>query len=570
MRLLITRRTKLLVPAVIVAITAAWIIWNRPTKVDLATYVPADSLAFVGADDLPALAAGIEGTEAWRNLASPLGAPTNLLPSRWLISVAKWTGIGSADAVLAARSQFVLVFAQPEASASEQTLIIKPHAALIIETDTSQRRMRSTIESHLQAFADRVYGQSVLTRRQAGDLELGDWSSSDGKRHLIAAFVDTTVIIGNDEATVLHCADVRRGRISSIADTPQLQQLRRRMSSTAVVFGYVPKAGVQPLVQAWVLNRPGITSDQLTYAQLISKAFGNLIDGFGWTSNFDSLGARDRCVVLLASGVGESLASSIGTTPVSAAADFSFVPSDAFSVVAYQIKEPATFWKELDTAVAAHSDVLGAVAAHQVLRAVLQPYGIADANAFFSAVGTRVQMIRLEKDGPPVLLAAAFDRAALRKLAEQRIGAAAKLSEIDGAQVMMSSDGRWTAFLGDNFLLGPTESVQRCLTAKANSKSINSVSTFRRANELVDLSMPAIAINFSVDRSSAVSFVKLFSSEPRSSFLSHSAAIEQASNAIPYSVSVTNVRAEGVEWDSRSAFGILGSLFNTLGGEDVR
>ena len=570
MRVLITRRTKLLVPAVIVAVTVVWIIWNRPARVDLATYVPADCLAFIGADDLPALTGGVEQTEAWRGLAAPLGASASLLPNRWLIAAAKWTGIGSVDALLAARSQVALVFAQPEASANEQTLIIKPHAALIIETHTSQRRMRSTIETHLQAFADRVYGQAVLTRRQASDLELGDWSSSDGKRHIIAAFVDTTVIVGNDEATVLHCADVRRGRISSIADTPQLQQLRRQMNPTALVFGYVTNVGVQPLVQAWVLNRPGITSDQLTYAQLISKAFSNLIDGFGWTSNFDSLGAHDRCVVLLASGVGERLASTIGTTPISASKDLSFVPPDAFSVGTYQIKEPAAFWKELDTAVAAHSDVLGAVAAHQVLRAVLQPYGIADANAFFSAIGTRVQMIRLEKDAPAVLLADTFDRAALRKLAEQRIGAAARVSQIDGAEVMISSDGRWAAFLGDNFLVGPTEAVQRCLTTKTNSKSIASVGAFRRANELVDLSTPALAINLSLDKSSAVSFVKLFSRETSSAFLSNAAAIDQASSAIPYSVSVTTVRGDLVEWDSRSAFGILGSLFTTFGGDSAR
>src|SRR5436190_15316328 len=175
MRVLITRRTKLLVPAVVVALTVAWIIWNRPANVDLATYVPADSLAFIGVDDLPSLASGIERTEAWRGLAAPLGAPANLLPSGWLISVAKWTGIGSVDAVLAARSQIALVFAQPEASANEQTLTIKPHAALIIATHTSQRRMRSEIETHVQAFADRAYGQSVWTRRQAGDLELADW-----------------------------------------------------------------------------------------------------------------------------------------------------------------------------------------------------------------------------------------------------------------------------------------------------------------------------------------------------------------------------------------------------------
>ena len=66
MRVLKNLRTRLLVLAVIVASATVWIVWNRPAKVDMATYVPGDSLAFISGDDLPGLAGGIEGTEAWR------------------------------------------------------------------------------------------------------------------------------------------------------------------------------------------------------------------------------------------------------------------------------------------------------------------------------------------------------------------------------------------------------------------------------------------------------------------------------------------------------------------------
>src|SRR5437588_2755683 len=565
MRVLKNRRTKLLVLAVIVVAAAVWIVWNGAAKVDMATYVPGDSLAFISSDDLPGLAGGIEGTEAWRGLAGPLGAPSRLLPGRWLISIAKFTGIGSGDAVLAARSQVALVFTQPEASANEQTLTIKPHAALIIETHTSQRRMRSMIENHVRDFADRAYGQSVLTRRQVAGVDVADWSSSDRQRHIIAAFVDTTVIVGNDEAMVLHCAEVRRGRAPSIADSTQLQQIRAQMNLGTSIFGFVPKAGVQPIVQGWVLNRPGITSDQLIYAQLISKAFSNLAEAFGWSANFDASGAHDHCVVLLASGVGERLASNIGSERISAAADFSFVPSGAVSVTTYQIKDPSGFWKELNAVVSVHSDVLGAVAAHQVLRAVLQPYGIGDADSFFAAIGTHVQLIRLDKGSPAVLVADALDRQALRKLAEQRLGAGAKISTLNGADLVVSSDERWAAVFVDNrFLIGPADAVRHCLEAKG-ANSISSLGSFTRARQLIDVSSPALALSFSNDKSSAISFVESFSRERRSAFSINGTAIDQAAASLPYAVSVTNITSDTVEWDSRSAFGILGSLLLTFG-----
>jgi hypothetical protein len=571
MRLLRKRSIRLLVLLVIPVAGLLWIVWNRPARADMATYVPAESLAFIGSDDLTAIASGMEATEGWQALAAPLNAPRHLIPNQWLISLARWTGIGSIEAVLAARSQIALVFMQPEASANEQTLTIKPHAALILETHTSQRRMRPAIENHVRAFADRVFGQSTLTRKQVNGIDLVDWSSSDGNSHIMAAFIDTTAIMGNDESTVLHCAEVLRGRAQSIANSPQLQQIRARVNSNASLFGFVPKAGVQPIVQAWVLNRPGVTGDQMIYAQLISKTFSNLIDSFGWSSNFDSLGAHDRCVVLLASGVGERLVSSTSPQPISAAVDFSLVPADAISVSTYQIKDISSFWKELGTVVSAHSDVLGAVAARQVLRAVLQPYGIGDADLFFSAIGTRVQVIRLEKDSPAVLAADAFDRQALRKLAEDRLGPSFKTVSVNGTDVLVSSDERWAAaFPETKFLIGPADSVRRCLNAKAESSSMTSVGSFRRARDLVDVSTSAIAINFSNEKSSAISFVELFSPNRRSAFSSNRAAIDQAGGSLPYAVSVTTIRSDVIEWDSRSAFGILGSLFTTFSAEPSR
>src|SRR5260370_35646741 len=103
--LISSRRAKLsLLVLLAVALVVAWVYWNRPTHTDMASYAPADSLAFVEANDVTELAQGIEGDQAWKTLARPIGAPAGLLPNRWLIRLARWAGIGSAEAVLMARS----------------------------------------------------------------------------------------------------------------------------------------------------------------------------------------------------------------------------------------------------------------------------------------------------------------------------------------------------------------------------------------------------------------------------------------------------------------------------------
>ena len=97
-----------------------------------------DSLAFVEANNLSTVITGIEETNAWQSLAAPIGAPSRVSPNRWWISLARWTGIGSSDAVLFARSQVAVVFSGAEGSQAGNTLTIKPLTTFIVETHTAK------------------------------------------------------------------------------------------------------------------------------------------------------------------------------------------------------------------------------------------------------------------------------------------------------------------------------------------------------------------------------------------------------------------------------------------------
>ena len=149
MPLLIKRHpVKIIVLLLIVAALGAWIYGNRPRRVDLAAWAPADSLAFVEINDLTGVTGGIEETKAWKAFGPLLGSPSNLAPNRWWIRLARWTGIGPADALLFARAQVSVVLNGAEGSESGSTLVIKPLLTFIIETHTSQWRMRAAVERH--------------------------------------------------------------------------------------------------------------------------------------------------------------------------------------------------------------------------------------------------------------------------------------------------------------------------------------------------------------------------------------------------------------------------------------
>src|SRR5260221_2812196 len=226
-----------------------WLYWNRSTRNDMASYAPADCLAFVEANDLAEIAQRLEGTRGWQALAGPVGARATLSPNRWFIRLARWTGLGSTEAVLLARSQIAIIFTGVEAGPA---LTVKPLATLVIETHTTQRRMRPILERHVEEIAQRFYGQPVLSRKQVDDLDLTEWSSADGSRQIVAAFVDTVAFVGNDEPSVIRCLEARRGKRGALAAEKQLEDLRKTLDApSATVFGFVSKPGVKKLLQAF-------------------------------------------------------------------------------------------------------------------------------------------------------------------------------------------------------------------------------------------------------------------------------------------------------------------------------
>jgi hypothetical protein len=565
------RKPLLLFLVVLLIGATGWVVWNRPRPVDMAAYVPAESVAYIEANDLARIADGLSHTDAWRQLAEPLGAPRELIPHPWLASVARWTGIGSSESVLLARSQFAVCFAPPQATESGSTLTIKPPAALIIETHTSQSRMQSTIEKYVDQLARETYGPEVVViRKQLKGANLQEWSPPDNSRRLVLSIVDTVAILGNDESIVMLCLDVHARRHKSLSEDDQFQLVRQSLTDTqAAVFAYVPKPGVKLVIQAWALSRAGNSAEAVSIAPLISNTFGNLIDSLVWTSRFDNEGAEDHCLVSLTHGVTQQASSAISNQPLNTI-DTLLVPQNATSVSTYNLKDPKSFWSELNAVVSSHSDVVGAIASRPLLQGLLQPYGIRDADGFFAAIGPRLQIIRLDQNMPAVLVAETFDQQSLKKIAAERLGANPRREQVGPAEMLVSPVDNWgVAFLDKYFLSGPADEVRHCLEAKAAGGSIQRQSAFNRAQSSVDMTVPAFSINFADDRTAAISFVELFSKRERSAFSSNAAAIQNGASSLKYSASVTTIRNDSLDWTARSSFGFVGSLLTMFAPEQT-
>ena len=66
-------RRALIVLLLLAAAAFAWLWLTRPEKVDMAAYVPADSIVYLEADSLPEIFDGVTSTDAWRELSGAAG-----------------------------------------------------------------------------------------------------------------------------------------------------------------------------------------------------------------------------------------------------------------------------------------------------------------------------------------------------------------------------------------------------------------------------------------------------------------------------------------------------------------
>src|SRR6202040_1755483 len=157
-------------------------------------------------------------------------------------------------------------------------------------------------------IAQRFYGQSLLSRKQVDGVELTEWSSQDGDRHIVAAFAGTVAIVGNDESSVIQCLETQRGKRAALGGEKQLQDLRRKVDApSAAIFGFVSKPGVKKLLQAFALYRAGPDPNALTFSQIFSDTLGNLVDGLAWSTRFVDGMVEDHRSITLARGVADKL-----------------------------------------------------------------------------------------------------------------------------------------------------------------------------------------------------------------------------------------------------------------------
>lgn len=549
-------------------ILAVWFWWNRPTRVDMAGYVPADSLVYFESNSLIDVATAITNTDAWQKLAArvPGGLPQQ--HNDWRSWFLKVTGLGSTPSVIATRAQVAFVLLDLTATENGDALEFKSTAALVIETHTSQSRVKPTVEKVLNDFAARAYRQPRFERINLEGSEFLRWSAPDAHRQIVATVEGSVVIIGNDENAVSACLATRHGQRPSLLHRPELEEMRSQLhAANALAFGHVSGQSAARLLSVLAPIVFGHLSQEEQFQKLISQGGSRLIGNVGWSARSAKGGIEDSYHIAVKPELMARLRPAFNVTQTNFEGGWQFLPADVYSVSSYNIREPATAWDVMNATVSSQLDVVSAVMFVTTFKALLAPYGIDEPDQFLKAIKPDTLTVRLNQQSDRALLITGIASPdTLRQFVSRRFGANPKTEQIAENELILSPGEEFAAsFAGDYFLLGPPDDVRKSLNARANKSNLpGSSERLDSLSHYFERPSSASVVTFSQDGERVRSMLYSLAAIRGTDATQSRDAIDAAVDGLPDAVTETNLGEAGIERRTKSAFGQFGLMASLL------
>ena len=559
---------------VLAMLLAAWLWWNRPETVDMAAYVPAESLVYLETNSLPEIVGGLTSTDAWRALAPPAGLSPNVGRVGWLSRLSAWSGIGSAETVVFSRAQVAVAVLGFEVTEESSTVRdIKPRIALVAETHTGASRVQTAVTQLIGNYARRKYGEPTILRDETNASTFINWTTPDGKRKIVAAIDGSVAIVGNDEEAVRACLAVHRGERASLANDAQLAEMRQRMSANnSLAFGYVSPAGVGRLLEMAAVAYAGqLAADpkaQSAAAILIPQLASRILGSVAWSSAIVEGAVVDKYYLHLQNELATRLQTPLAASDTNGTRVGDLLPADTNQLTVYNYRDPEAAWRGLNAAISSQLEITIAPLVGRFLAESLQPFGIDSPHDFLRAAGPEIATARLDSEGSAlVLLAPVRERETLQGLVRKRLGAGAKSQRVGAAEMLVATDEERGAasFIGDYLIIGGAEEVRRCLQESGASRTLGSVKAFQQAARPTNANDAANVITYTNDYEPARRFVSFLGRQKGVRNSPPDAdALQRSLSALPYALSETRLVEGGFEKKTRSAFGQFGAMLVQL------
>ena len=542
----------------IVCVGLTW--WNTPAKADMAEYAPADSLVYIEANSIVDITNALKQSEVLKPLL-PLIAIDSHPSQGWSLSAAR-AGLGPASAVISSRAQLALIVTNIETTVENDSLRVKPEAALVVETHTSKWRMRGAALAAIQQLAQFAYGSGTCAEA-ADRIQCADPKSS---RKLVAAIEGSVLVIGNSEKAVQECVDVRQGRRPSLRTDQELAIARANLKAdSALSFGYVSQSNSGRLVKLAIPLMLGRAPTENKLEELLNRSAEKILRGIAWTSRSSGGAIEDRYTIGLEPQVIRNLEPAFATK--AGPEDFWKLVPDAFrSVTVYRSNDPESAWSSLNSALAVKLDAVTSVFAAALLRSGLATYNLDNPREALQNLSSPVITFRPILGEDSLLIGRVKNEQELRKLLVTTFSTGGRGQIVSGRTPELSKEAEFTALFVDGFVvLGKTESVRVYLAQLQNNEMVSS--EHLKILQLNNREDDAAIVTYSNDTptlNSVINALAKFSGQPLTE-TQMSAILQKLDKQLASTESTLS--SNGIERRTQSAFGQFGNLISLAGSD---
>ncbi|MEO6589858.1 MAG: hypothetical protein ABIP06_11185 [Pyrinomonadaceae bacterium] len=421
-------------------------------------------------------------------------------------------------------------------------LNFQPHFVAIAETHAWEFQTRSLVENQINNFVEDYYGGGA--KLETSDKNGGKsfvWSSNDGRKAF--AFVDKSrIYFGNDETAIEKCLEAKRSETETLLKNENLQRALLLKPDNNLAFGYISPEGV-----AQIANLTGVSTaietteneeERSFIARVLPQVLRNTTKEIFWTAQKNERGIEDKIIISLKDEVSFVLNETLNAPAEIETNAPEFLSDDVFSATLYKLKNPQIAWRSLLLVTAKNTDAVSGKLIIEFSGSLLEPYGIADAETFLSAIGSDILTAQFDASGEKSVSIVTVKNAEDVKKSIAGINFKLLPEKRDNAEIWQSEDKlSAAAFAGNKLIIGDAESVLKCLQTKQNDRYFKSFPV-----------SSAVSVTYTKDTDSVEKIVVALGEASQSKKISSFYTTE------------TRFTEKGIERKTVSDFGLLGTI----------
>ena len=436
----------------------------------------------------------------------------------------------------------------------QSILNFKPKFAVIAETHAWSWQTNSLVEYNLDNFIRKQYGaDATLEKNPKDNGTLYKWTSNDNRQSF--AFVEgSLVFFGNNLESIEKCVAAKNNTAENLTNNGLLNS-KREAANNSLAFGYISGDGIKQIADLVGIKQAIETSEENAPRSFISKILPEIVRGtikeISWTAIKNENKIEDKFFIETTPEISNVLKETIIPNTKNEQTSAEFLPAEVFSATRYNLENPQIAWRSLLITAAKQLDETSAKILLAFSDSFFVSYGVSNGENFLSSIKSEIWTARFDSEGDK--------SAAIVKIKDAEKLKSSLVEDFDfkvsgekngGAEIYQAKTENLTAaFIGEILIIGDSESVVKCLNAKASGQNFAKTGKF---NEISGSN--AVAVTFSSDIESAKNTAKVLSN------------LKNENEQI-FTTFITETRfiGRGFERKTISDFGFIGTILEQFG-----